>query len=68
MPSFIGAILRFIFSLFTKSAGDKAIDTIVQEKQDALKAVENATKTEDKIINDIDFADRVQRRFERKDD
>lgn len=68
MPSFIGAILRFIFSLFTKSAGDKAIDTLLQEKQDALKEVENARKVEDRYRTDPAYANELYRRFKRKDD
>lgn len=68
MLNFISLVVRFILSLFTKSTEDKAVRTVIEEKQDALEAVENANKTKHRIINDPEFANRVQRRFERKGD
>ena len=68
MLSFILSIAATLFArFFGKSTGDKAIDTLLDEKQKTIEAVKDANKTENRLASDNDFANSVQQRFERND-
>lgn len=68
-----GSIFSFILLFFTsifkrKAQGEKAIDTVVKEREKALESVKNANEVRDKLVNDPDYRDWMYRKYKRKDD
>lgn len=61
---FAGFIRKF---LVKKEQGEKAIETVIEDRNEALKSVEEANEIRNRVINDPDYADVVQQHFMRKD-
>lgn len=65
MLDFLLSILSLITKFFFKSSGDKAIQTVIDQKDEVIKEVSDAKKTTDRLDSDKSFTERVRSKYQR---
>lgn len=65
MLDFLLSILSLITKLFFKSPGDKAVQTVIDQKDEVIKEVSDAKKTTDRLDSDKSFTERVRSKYQR---
>lgn len=69
LTNLLSLFLAFLSGFFhRKEQGEKAIETVIKERESALESVKEANDTRDRIANDPDYREVLIHHYSRKDD
>jgi len=68
LTNLLSLLLAFLSGFFRrKEQGEKAIETVIKERESALESVREANDTRARIERDPDYANVIRLHFERRD-
>lgn len=68
LTNLLSLFLAFLSGFFhRKEQGEKAIETVIKERESALESVKEANDTRARIANDPDYDNVIRLHFERRD-